>query len=172
MTFAFTAVIQKFAAKGEKTGWTYVLIPTDIITKLKLKDKKGFRIKGLIDDIKIEKLSTYPIGQGEFIIAINAELRKKLGKKEGALVKVNFARDVSKPLQSEELMKCLKNDEVAMKQFKSLLLSHQNYFHRYVETAKMSDTKAGRIVHVINAMYKKQDFGQMIRSLKAKNQSQ
>ena len=75
--FAFIAIINKFEAKGEKTGWTYVDIPKDILIKLKRKDKKAFRIKGLMDDVKFEQISTYPMGDGEFIIAINADLRKK-----------------------------------------------------------------------------------------------
>ena len=40
--FAFIAIINKFEAKGEKTGWTYVDIPKDILIKLKRKDKKPF----------------------------------------------------------------------------------------------------------------------------------
>ena len=79
---SFTSIIQKYASKGEKTGWTYVDIPLDILLKLKRKDKREFRIKGLIDDIKIERLACYPVGEGNFIIAINAELRKKLSKKD------------------------------------------------------------------------------------------
>ena len=79
---SFAGPILKFDSKGEKTGWTYLPIPADIIKKLKLKDKKGFRIKGSVDDVRFEKMSTYPMGGGEFIIAINSEMRKKLGKKE------------------------------------------------------------------------------------------
>jgi hypothetical protein len=165
---SFKSIIQKYSSKGEKTGWTYVDIPKDILAKLKLKDKKGFRIKGVIDDVKFEKLSTYPVGNGEFIIAINNELKKKLGKKEGAMINIKFELDESKALQSKELLDCLKEDKIAEKAFKSQLLSHQNYFHRYVATAKGQATKAGRIVNVINAMYKKQNFGEMIRSLKNK----
>ena len=165
---SFKSIILKFASKGEKTGWTYVDIPPDIILKLKLKTKKEFRIKGLLDDVKFERLATYPIGEGNFIIAINAELRKKLGKKEGAMLSVKFELDKSEALQSQELIDCLNEDKIALKQFNSLLLSHRNYFHRYVYTAKGADTRAGRIVNIINAMYKKQDFGAMIRSLKKK----
>jgi hypothetical protein len=164
--YSFSSIILKFASKGEKTGWTYIDIPGDIIEKLRLPDKKAFRIKGFIDDAKIEKLSTYPVGEGRFIIAINNELKKKLGKKEGAKVTVKLTLDKSKGLQSEELIAALKEDKIAFTQFSSLLLSHRNYFHRYVATAKGADTKAGRIVNVINAMYRKQDFGQMIRALK------
>ncbi len=167
---SFKSIIQKFASKGEKTGWAYVDIPPDIVTKLKLKTKKEFRIKGLMDDVKFERLASYPIGEGNFIIAINGELRKKLGKKEGATLHVKFELDESEPLQSLELMACLNEDPIALKQFNSLLLSHRNYFHRYIYTAKAEATKAGRIVNVINAMYKKQNFGEMIRSLPKKKQ--
>ncbi len=146
--FSFKTTIQKFASKGEKTGWTYVHIPEDIILKL--------------------RLATYPIGDGQFIIALNAELRKKLGKKEGAMLSVKFALDKGEALKSQELLDCLAQEPEAEKQFQSLLLSHQNYFHRYVYTAKGADTRAGRIVNVIHAMYKKMDFGEMIRGLKVK----
>jgi hypothetical protein len=166
--FSFKTTIQKFASKGEKTGWTYVHIPEDIILKLKLKNKKEFRIKGSMDDVKFERLATYPIGDGQFIIALNAELRKKLGKKEGAMLSVKFALDKGEALKSQELLDCLAQEPEAEKQFQSLLLSHQNYFHRYVYTAKGADTRAGRIVNVIHAMYKKMDFGEMIRGLKVK----
>jgi hypothetical protein len=166
---SFKSTIYKYSSKGEKTGWTFVGIPLDIVQKLKLKDRKGFRIKGSIDDVKISKLSTYPDGEGGYIIAINAELRKKLGKKEGAMISITFDVDGSKPLQSKELSDCLKEDVPALKQFEQQPLSHQNYFHRYVDSAKGQATKAGRIVNVINAMHKKQNYGEMIRSLKGKS---
>ena len=165
----FKSIIQKFANKGEKTGWTYVDVPPDIILKLKLKNKKEFRIKGVIDNVKFERMAVYPIGEGNFIIAINAELRKKLGKKEGATIAIKFELDKSEALQSQELLDCLSEDAVAKKQFESLNLSHKNYFHRYIYSAKGATTKAGRIVNVINAMYKKQNFGEMLRGLKTDN---
>lgn len=166
--YSFKTVIRKFADKGEKTGWTYVDVPPDIITKLKLPNKKEFRIKGVADDIKFERLACYPIGEGNFIIALNAELRKKLGKKEGAMISIKLEKDEVAAIQSQELIDCLKEDKIALKQFNSLLLSQRNYFHRYVYSAKGTATKAGRIVHILEAMYKKQDFGEMIRSLKKK----
>jgi hypothetical protein len=165
---SFKATIQKFASKGEKTGWTYVDIPFDILKKLKLTNKQNFRIKGVMDDVKFDRLAVYPVGEGNYIIAINGELRKKLGKKEGAMVSVKFELDKAEALQSPELIACLNEDKAAKKQFDSLLLSHKNYFHRYVYSAKGQATKAGRIVNVINAMHKKQNFGEMIRSLKEK----
>lgn len=165
---SFQAIIHKFNSKGEKSGWTYVEIPPDVLAKLKRKNKKAFRIKGSVDDVKFDKMTTYAVGDGQMIIAVNGELRKKLGKKEGGTVKIKFEVDEGAPLISKELMDCLHEDSAALKQFQSLSPSHQNYFHRYIESAKTTPTKAGRIVHTINAMHKKQNFGEMIRSNKKK----
>jgi hypothetical protein len=165
----FKAIIRKYGAKGEKTGWTFIDIPLDVVKKLKLTSRREFRIKGVMDDVKFERMACYPVKDGTFIIALNAEFRKKLGKKEGGQVSIKFELDKAEALKSKELLACLKEDPVAKKQFDSQLLSHQNYFHRYVWTAKGADTRAGRIVNVINAMYKKQNFGEMIRSLKGKS---
>ena len=167
--FSFKTIIQKYVNKGEKTGWTYVDIPIDILAKLKRKDKKEFRVKGVIDDTKFERLACYPVGEGNFILAINAELRKQIGKKEGATVSIKLDLDPRENLQSQELLDCLNEDPIALKQFNSILKSHQNYFHRYVYTAKGADTRAGRIVNVINAMLKKQNYGEMIRSHQKKS---
>jgi hypothetical protein len=164
---SFSSIIYRYSSKGEKTGWFFVEIPPDIVTKPKLKHRKGFRIKGVVDDVKFSKLSTYPDGNGGYIIALNGELRKKLGKQDGATVSIRFDLDASKPLESKELLDCLNEEPTALKAFNALLLSHRNYFHRYVCNAKTAPTRAGRIVHVLDAMLKGQDFGTMIRSLKA-----
>ncbi len=166
--YHFQTLLLKYADKGEKTGWTYVEIPEDIIPSLKLKDRRGFRIKGSIDNVRFEKLSTYPVKGAGFIIALNATLRKKIGKKEGAMVAVKFELDSAPPLESAELKACLKEDPEALERFNSLLPSHQNYHHRYVESAKGAATKAGRIVNILNALHKGQSYGEMIRSLKEK----
>ncbi|MCE3259291.1 MAG: hypothetical protein K0S12_932 [Bacteroidetes bacterium] len=163
---SFKTTIRKFSSKGEKTGWTYIDIPSDILKKLKLKNKKEFRVKGVMDDVKFERLAAYPIGDGNFIIALNADLRKKLGKKEGAMLSVKLTVDSAGVEKSPELMACLDEEPLAKEQFESLTMSHQNYFHKWITSAKGADTKAGRIVHTINAMLKKMDYGEMIRSLK------
>jgi hypothetical protein len=163
---SFKAIIQKSKSGDQQMGWTYVVIPQDLIPRLKLKNRKEFRIKGIMDDMKFERLACYPVKEGSFIIVLNAQLRKKLGKKEGAMLSVKFEKDNSGALKSQELLDCLKEDEAAQKQFDTLTMAAQNYFHNYINSAKGAATKAGRIVNTINAMHKKQDFGAMIRSLK------
>ena len=166
--FSFKTTIQKYASKGSQTGWTFVDMPMDVVLKLKLKNRREFRIKGTMDDVVFERLACLPVKEGHFIIVINAELRKKLGKKEGAVLSIKFELDKREALKSKELLDCLAEEPEALEHFKSLTPSHQNYFHKYVLSAKGTDTRAGRIVSTITAMYKKMNYGEMIRSLKEK----
>jgi hypothetical protein len=167
---SFTAIIQKSGSWGEKTGWTYVDIPPDILIKFKLKSKKEFRIKGFMDDVKLERQAVFPVGEGNYIIALNADLRKKLGKKSGAIVKLSIELDKREAAQSKELLDCLKDDAVARAQFESMNKANQNYFHNHILAAKTAATRTTRVVNTLAAMHKKQNFGEMIRSLKAKKQ--
>src|SRR6218665_2969638 len=106
---SFSAIIQKSGSWGEKSGWTYVDVPPDILAKLKLKSKKEFRIKGFIDDVKLERQAVFPVGEGNYIIALKADLRKKLGKKTGATVKLRIELDKREAAQSQDLLDCLQD---------------------------------------------------------------
>ena len=78
---SFTTTIHKFAQQGEKTGWTYIEIPVDIAEKLQPGNRKGFRVKGKLDNHKISNIALIPMGGGKFILTLNAALRKATGKK-------------------------------------------------------------------------------------------
>ncbi|RZK27562.1 MAG: DUF1905 domain-containing protein, partial [Hymenobacter sp.] len=93
---SFTATIQQFNEKGEKTGWRYIEISAAIAAQLKPANKKSFRIKGKLDDYNIEKTSLLPIGEGTFIIPIGAAIRKALWKQAGDTLKVQLEIDDSK----------------------------------------------------------------------------
>ncbi len=83
----FSTTILKFDKQGEKTGWTYIIIPAKIVQQLKPKNKKSFRVKGKLDDFEINKVALMPMGEGDFIMAINAAMRKGIGKRKGATYK-------------------------------------------------------------------------------------
>jgi len=51
-----------------------------------------------------------------------------------------------------------------MEYFKSLPMSHQNYFGNWIKSAKTEATRSNRIARVVNAMLKKQDYGTMMRA--------
>jgi uncharacterized protein YdeI (YjbR/CyaY-like superfamily) len=75
--------------------------------------------------------------------------------------------DARKLELSQDLIDCLSEDPDALSFFKSLPKSHQQYFSKWIESAKTSQTKTKRIVMAITAMAKKQGFGEMIRANKS-----
>jgi hypothetical protein len=79
---AFKARLEKFGANKEKTGWTYVIIPAKK-AQLLTNQKTTFRIKGKIDDHEIKQVAILPSGDGDFILAVNAGMRKFIRKKAG-----------------------------------------------------------------------------------------
>jgi uncharacterized protein YdeI (YjbR/CyaY-like superfamily) len=60
----------------------------------------------------------------------------------------------------------LKEDPAALQFFKSLPPSHQQYYSKWIESAKTSATKAKRIVISMEGFGKKQGYGEMMRAYK------
>jgi hypothetical protein len=151
---------------GEKTGWSYILISSRQAEQLNPGCKKSFRIKGQLDGFPIEKAALLPMGEGEFILPFNAALRKSTGKTAGDVIKVQFERDERVLKLSSDFMKCLKDDARALDFFKRLPKSHQNYFSKWIESAKTSQTKTKRITMAVIALASGQGFGEMMRANK------
>jgi hypothetical protein len=74
---SFTTTILKFGQQGEKTGWTYILIPAELAGQLKPGHKKSFRVKGRLDQYPIKGVALLPMGEGDFIMALNAAHAKR-----------------------------------------------------------------------------------------------
>lgn len=161
----WTATIKKFDKQGEKTGWTYIEVPGELANKLEPGNKKGFRVKGKLDDHSFELLALIPMGGGDFILPLNAAIRKAIRKQKGASVKVVMEADDKEIQPPVDLIECLKDEPEAYDHYKSLPRGHQNYFTKWIESARTEPTKAKRIAATVNAMVYKWDYGQMIRSL-------
>ena len=162
----FTTVIQKFAKKGEKTGWTYIEVPADASQKIKKGNKKGFHVKGKLDSHSIKRASLLPMGGGNFILPLNAAMRKAIGKRHGAMLSVQLEEDKSEFIFNADFMDCMKDEPEAVKTFKSLPGSHQRYFSKWIDAAKTDGTKAKRIALAVNALSKRMGFVEMMRATK------
>ena len=162
MRIQFTTTIQKFGAKGEKTGWTYIEIPADLAQQLKPANKKEFKVKGKLDKHSISRLSVLPMGNGLFILPLNASLRKTLGKNKGAMLQVSLQEDKSDFVFNPDFMECLADDPTAKAFFESLTGSHQRYFSKWIDSAKTEPTRVKRITMAVNALAKKWGDGAMI----------
>jgi hypothetical protein len=159
----FSTIILQFAEKGEKTGWSYVVIPPDIADNLKPGFKKSFRVKGKLDNFPIARQALLPMGNGEFILPLKAAVRKAIHKNKGAMLKLILEED-NRPLKvSTELMECLADSPKAEKKFKSLPVSHQMYYSKWIDSAKTVGTKAKRISLTIIAMEKNLTYGEMLK---------
>ena len=163
----YTAVIKKFGDKGEKTGWTYIEIPASIAEKLKPNNKKSFRVNGYLDDLKIEGLALLPMGDGDFILALNASIRKKIRKQKGASLTVKIEADTKPVKLNAELMECLADEPESLSFFNSLSPGHRKYFSNWIDSAKTDATRAKRIAQTISALEKHWNYGQMLRALAA-----
>lgn len=166
----FTTTILQFEKQGEKTGWTYISIPGKIALQLKPGNKKSFRVKGKLDGHAIKEVALIPMGGGDFIMALNAAMRKAIGKRKGATVTVQLTEDKKQPELNKDLMECLADEPAALAYFNSLAGSHRLYFSRWIDSAKTSATKTKRIAVAVTSLAKKMDYGQMIRSQKKDNQ--
>ena len=86
----FTTTILQFAEQGEKTGWTYIVITAALAEKLIPNNKRSFRVKGRLDDHPIKKVALLSMGEGEFIMPLNATIRKAIRKRKGDKLKVQL----------------------------------------------------------------------------------
>lgn len=166
---SFTAVIKKYKNQGEKTGWTYIEIPDGIPEQLKPGQKKEFKVKGKLDAYAFKQMPLYPIGGGKFIMALNADVRKVISKRQGASVDVKITADNSAYQFNADFMECLADEPAAFNFFNTLTGSHKRYFSKWIESAKTEPTKAKRIAMAVNALAKQMGYPEMIRAEKAKN---
>ncbi|MPR32170.1 DUF1905 domain-containing protein [Salmonirosea aquatica] len=164
----FTAQLQKFGEKGEKTGWIYIEIPIDVTEQLNPGVRTSFRVRGKIDDHPLRQTALIPTGEGTFILPTNADMRRAIRKQEGATATLELERDDSPLELSEDLMVCLADEPDALEHFKKLPKSHQNYFSNWIESAKTHDTKVKRITQAVWGLARGMGYGEMIRYFKKK----
>ena len=158
-----TATIEKFGQKGEKTGWTYVLIPQAVADQLKPGVRQSYRVRGRLDAVPVDHLALIPMGEGDFIIPLKADLRKKLRKQKGAALTLHLEAD-DRPLPlSEDFLACLEDEPNALAYYKTLPGSHQRYYNKWIEEAKTEATKTKRIAQAIRGLSGKLDFGTMTK---------
>ena len=160
----FKAEIERFAEMGEKTGWSYVFIPSAIANEIKPDCKKSFRVKGRIDDVEIGGVATVPMGEGDFIIALKATLRKQLRKEKGAIVELELEEDKDFKIEiPEDLELCLSDEPHLMEGFMKLPMSHRNWYINWLNSAKTEPTRTKRLVKIVSAMDRGMTFSEMMR---------
>jgi len=166
----YTTEILRFKEQGEKTGWSYIEVPAAIAKKLKPGCKVSFRVKGKFDNFPIKQVALLPMGEGNFIIPINAGIRKGIRKRKGDILNVQLEEDKSDFAFNADFIACLQDEPEAFKHFKSQPGSHQKYFSKWIDSAKTDATRAKRIAMSVNALFRHLNYAEMLREDKAKRQ--
>lgn len=139
--------LAKFPGKG---GWTYV-----IISEIRQNVKRKFgmvKVKGRIDDYELTGYNLMPMGTGQLFLPVKAEIRKKIGKKEGDWVNVELYADDSALDIPGELIDCLKDEPKAYENFQKLGEGAQKEYRDWVYSAKKDETKVARIAKMIDML--------------------
>ncbi len=142
-------LLEKVSGKG---GWTYATIPEI------LQDKHSpfgwVKVRGFIDDYEIKNYKLMPMGNGRLFLPVKAEIRKRIGKKEGDWVKVVLFIDNSPTEIPEEFLLCLKEDPAAYESFLTYTDGQQKEFIDWIYSAKTDKTKVERIAETLNKLVK------------------
>jgi hypothetical protein len=94
-----------------------------------------------------------------------------------ALKKINETISVALTIDQEgyqlpaDLLDCLADEPVAMTYFNSLTNGHRNYFGKWIDAAKTSNTRTKRIALAVNALGRKWGYPEMIRAAKKVNKA-
>lgn len=146
-------LLKKYPGKG---GWVYSAIPEVVKNK---KNPFGWvRVKGFIDNYEFKNYRLMPMGNGELFLPVKAEIRKKIGKKEGDYVHIILYVDNDPVEIPEELKLCLLDHPVEYKTFLGYTSGEQKAFINWIDAAKTDETKVNRIAKTLDKLLKKQKF--------------
>jgi len=136
--------------KLEKFPGTFARIPE--VLQDKEKPFGWVKVRGTIDGYEIKKHSLAPMGDGTLFLAVRAEIRKRIKKKEGDVIHVVLYPD-NEPMEvPDEIVRCLKDEPKALKFFESLSENEQKHYIDWIYSAKMDETKVERIGATINRL--------------------
>ena len=89
-------------------------------------------------------------------------MRKAIQKRNGDSVSVNLEEDNTKQKLSTSLLACLEDEPDGKAFFFTLPPSHQQYYSKWIESAKTDTTKTKRIATVLQALSHKLTYSQMM----------
>jgi len=143
-------LLERFPGKG---GWTYIALPE--IQKDKDAPFGIVRVSGTIDGVEIKQYSLMPYGNGSLLMAVKAEIRKKINKEEGDYVYLTLYRDESEYQIPEELKATLTEAGV-YSIFTTYKKWEQKMCSEWIFSAKRPETVNERIIRTIGRLHRKE----------------
>ncbi|WP_020532158.1 YdeI/OmpD-associated family protein [Flexithrix dorotheae] len=147
-------LLEKFPGKG---GWTYAAIPE--IAQNKNNPFGWVKVRGFVDEFELKQYKLMPMGNGKLFLPVKAQIRRKIKKEAGDLVKVVLYSDES-PLEiPTEIIECFKNEpQKIYETFLSFTEGEQKTYIDWIYEAKTEDTKADRIVKMMDRLQRNLRF--------------
>lgn len=147
-------LLHKFPGKG---GWTYAVIPEVVQNK---KNPFGWvKVKGKIDEYELKQYKLMPMGEGRLFLPVKAAIRKKISKQAGDYVHITLYADASSLEIPEEIILCLENEpREVYDTFVSFTEGEQKAYLDWIYVAKTDETKANRIIKMMDRLQKKLKF--------------
>ncbi len=136
-------LLERFPGKG---GWTYAEI-----TEIPRNKEAAFgivKVKGRIDDYEISTCTLMPMGNGSLLLAVKAEIRKKIRKEAGDYVHITLYEDNS-VFEIPAELKLHLEEEGAYKLFTGRKRWEQKMCCDWIFSAKREETKRERIIRTI-----------------------
>ena len=150
-------LMQRMPGKG---GWSYIEI-REISP-----DKKAHfgmvRVSGKLDGYELKQFNLMPMGNGNLFLPVKIEIRKKIGKEAGDLVHVKLYLDNSPVVIPQELIDCMQEYPEALKFYTKLSDGEKKQYLNWVYSSKSDDTKANRIVEMIDKLMQEKKFHERI----------
>jgi hypothetical protein len=124
--------------------WTFAPIPVDLAKQTGIKAR--LRVKGTIDAVPF-KGTLLPDGSGKHFVVVKREVRDRIGKTAGDVVKVQFDLDTipERITIPSVFARALTSNPRAKAEFEGMAPSHKKAYVTWIGSAKTKETRAKRI---------------------------
>lgn len=139
------AVLQKFPGKG---GWVHVLLPE--VPKSSQSWFGLVKVNGRIDNYEFSDVNLMPDRNNIMFLAVNANIRKQIGKSEGELVHVVLYAAGLPGVGADDFSICLKEEPIALKRFEALSTAEQRQLIDWIYAPKNDELKVARMAQAID----------------------
>jgi hypothetical protein len=146
MTTSFTSKLLRPDVVG---AWTFAPVPKNAAANAGFRAR--LRVKGTIDGVPFRS-SLIPRGGGELFVVVNAEVRDRLGKSDGATVRLELELDTSPVVVDvpPSLQRALGRDSSARANFAKFTASQRAAYSRWVADAKQDATRDRRVAAALD----------------------
>ena len=136
-------VLERPEGKG---AITYVEIPEIPMSKAPF---GMLKVRGKIDDYEFSNVHLMPLGNGNLVLAVKAEIKKKIKKEAPDTVHLTIYEDKTPLIIPEELLLCMEDEKGVRERFEAYSEGQQKAFVNWINSAKTEQTRIDRIAKTI-----------------------